>query len=88
MKTDIHPEYRMVVFEDSSADFRILTRSCVKASKTTTWEDGNEYPLVQVDISSASHPFYTGRQKFVDAAGRVEKFKRKFGGDYFKPKNK
>ena len=88
MKADIHPKYRPVVFQDVSADFRFLTRSAVPTNDTTTWEDGNEYPLVKVDISSASHPFYTGKQKFVDTAGRVEKFQRKFAGNYFKSKGK
>ncbi len=88
MKSDIHPEYRDVVFQDNSANFSILTRSTVETSETTTWEDGKEYPLVKVDISSASHPFYTGKQKLMDAAGRVEKFQKKFGGDYFKSKDK
>lgn len=86
MKEGIHPEYRPVVFEDVSAEFRFLTRSTVKTSETTQWEDGNEYPLVRVDISSASHPFFTGRQKFVDTAGRVEKFQKRFGGNYFNKK--
>ncbi|MEM1212376.1 MAG: type B 50S ribosomal protein L31 [Planctomycetota bacterium] len=83
MKQDIHPEYRPVVFRDVSANSAFLTRSTVKTNKTTTWEDGNEYPEVRVDISSASHPFFTGKQKFVDTAGRVEKFQKKFAGNYF-----
>ncbi|MEX0887289.1 MAG: type B 50S ribosomal protein L31 [Phycisphaeraceae bacterium] len=83
MKKDIHPAYRPVVFQDVSADFSFLTRSTVKSKDTVKWEDGKEYPLVRVDISSASHPFFTGKQKFVDTAGRVEKFQRKFAGDYF-----
>ncbi len=84
MKKDIHPEYRPVVFQDVSADFAFLTKSTAKASHgTIKWEDGNEYPLVKVDISSASHPFFTGKQKFVDTAGRVEKFQKKFSGSYF-----
>ncbi len=78
MKKDIHPDYRYVVFEDLSADYRILTRSTMGARETTVWEDGNEYPLVRVDISSASHPFFTGKMKFVDSAGRVEKFQKKY----------
>lgn len=88
MKKDIHPEYRPVVFQDVSADFAILTRSTVKTSETIKWEDGNEYPLLRVDISSASHPFFTGKQKYVDTAGRIEKFQRKFAGDYFSGKGK
>ncbi len=89
MKKDIHPEYRQVVFQDVAADFSFLTCSTVKAKSTQTinWEDGKEYPLVKVDISSASHPYYTGKQKFVDTAGRVEKFQKKFGGGYFEKNN-
>ncbi len=83
MKKGIHPEYRPVVFQDVSADFSFLTRSTVKSKNTIKWEDGKEYPLVKVDISSASHPFFTGKQKFVDTAGRVEKFQKKFAGSYF-----
>ena len=83
MKADIHPEYRNVVFRDVSADFSFITRSTAKTKETITWEDGKEYPLVKVDISAASHPFFTGKQKFVDTAGRVEKFQKKFAGNYF-----
>ncbi|WP_079542009.1 type B 50S ribosomal protein L31 [Cardiobacterium hominis] len=79
MKPDIHPNYRPVVFKDNSADFAILTRSTVETKETITWTDGKEYPLVRVDISSQSHPFYTGKQNIVDTAGRVERFKRKYG---------
>jgi large subunit ribosomal protein L31 len=78
MKKDIHPEYRPVVFRDISADFSILTRSTLESTQTIEWEDGNTYPLVDVDISSASHPFYTGKQKILDTAGRVEKFRRRY----------
>jgi large subunit ribosomal protein L31 len=87
MKKDIHPEYRPVVFQDVSADFSFLTRSTVPSKATIKWEDGKEYPLVKVDISSASHPFFTGKQKFVDTAGRVEKFQKKFAGSYFGKKS-
>lgn len=88
MKADIHPEYQPVVFKDKTADFAILTRSTIKGSKETIkWEDGNEYPVIYVDISSASHPFYTGKQQFVDTMGRVEKFKKKFAGKYGKKKS-
>lgn len=79
MKKDIHPNYRPVVFEDASCGFRFLTRSTVQTKKTTKWKDGVEYPLVTVDISSQSHPFYTGKSRLLDAAGRVDKFRRKFG---------
>ncbi len=87
MKKGIHPEYRQVVFQDVAADFSFLTCSTVKSTQTINWEDGKEYPLVKVDISSASHPYYTGKQKFVDTAGRVEKFQKKFGGGYFAKKD-
>ena len=79
MKPDIHPNYRPVVFKGNSADFAILTRSTVETKETITWTDGKKYPLVRVDISSQSHPFYTGKQSIVDTAGRVDRFKRKYG---------
>ncbi len=79
MKKDIHPNYRPVVFQDAGADYAFLTRSTVETSETIKWEDGNEYPLVRVDISSKSHPFYTGKQNIVDTAGRVDRFRRKYG---------
>ena len=76
MKKDLHPtDYRLVVFQDTSSDFKILTKSTAKADETIKWEDGNEYPLVKVHISSASHPFFTGQEKLVDIEGRVDKFK-------------
>jgi large subunit ribosomal protein L31 len=74
MKKDIHPEYRVVIFKDMSADFTFLGKSTIRTKETAVWEDGNTYPLVRLDISSASHPFFTGKQKFVDTAGRVDKF--------------
>ena len=79
MKKGIHPNYRPVVFQDTSADYAFLTRSTVETKETIKWEDGNEYPLVKLEISSASHPFFTGKQKILDSAGRVEKFNRKYG---------
>lgn len=79
MKQGIHPEYRPVVFRDVSADFAFLTRSTVTSEKTVEWEDGATYPVVDVDVSSASHPFYTGRSRVLDTAGRVEKFRRRYG---------
>ena len=79
MKKGIHPQYRPVVFQDVSSDFTILTRSTIAAKEKITWSDGNEYPLVKVEISSQSHPFYTGKQKIVDTAGRVDRFRRKYG---------
>ena len=76
MKKDIHPnDYRPVVFEDLNNGFRFLTRSTVKTTETIKWEDGNEYPLVKVHISSASHPYYTGQEKLMDVEGRVDRFK-------------
>jgi large subunit ribosomal protein L31 len=76
MKKDLHPEdYRPVVFRDQAADFSFLTRSTAKSDKTIKWTDGKEYPVVDVYISSASHPFYTGKEKLVDIEGRVDKFK-------------
>ncbi len=77
MKKDIHPEYRPVVFRDRSADFAILSRSTIETERTVEWEDGNTYPLVDLDISSASHPFYTGRQRIVDTGGRVQRFENR-----------
>ena len=78
MKKDIHPEYKEVVFLDTSSDFKFLTKSTMTSSETIKWEDGNEYPLVKIEVSSASHPFYTGKKLFVDTAGRVEKFNRRY----------
>ncbi len=78
MKKGIHPEYRPVVFQDASANYSFLTRSTIKSSDTIDWEDGKTYPLVKLEISSASHPFFTGKQKLLDTAGRVEKFKKKY----------
>lgn len=78
MKKGIHPEYREVVFRDVSADFEVLTKSTIQTTETTTY-NGKEYPLYKVDISSASHPFYTGTQRVMDSEGRVDRFKRKYG---------
>lgn len=78
MKKNIHPtNYRLVVFEDLNDGTRILTRSTVASEESTKWEDGSEYPLIKVHISSSSHPFYTGQEKLVDIEGRVDKFKAK-----------
>ena len=79
MKPDIHPNYRPVVFMDTSADFKFLTRSSAKTTETIEWEDGNTYPLYKVEISSESHPFFTGQMKIIDTAGRVERFERRYG---------
>ncbi len=78
MKKDIHPEYKEVVFIDTTSDFKFLTRSTMGSKDTIKWEDGNEYPLIKVEVSSASHPFYTGKKVFLDTAGRVEKFNKKY----------
>ncbi|MGN6512633.1 MAG: type B 50S ribosomal protein L31 [Lysobacteraceae bacterium] len=78
MKADIHPEYREVVFQDVTSDFKFLTRSTLSSKETTKWTDGNEYPLIKVEISSASHPFYTGQNKIVDTSGRVDKFRKRY----------
>ena len=79
MKKDIHPkDYRYVVFKDVGADVSWVTRSTVKTDRKVTWEDGKEYPLFTLDLSSASHPFFTGKQVFVDREGRVERFQKKY----------
>ena len=79
MKKDIHPDnYRFCVFKDMSTEFSILTKSCIETEDMIKWEDGNEYPLVKMDISSDSHPFYTGKAKLLDTAGRIDKFKNKY----------
>lgn len=76
MKKDLHPtDYRPVVFQDAAAGFAFLTSSTAKSDQTIKWEDGNEYPVVQIHISSASHPFYTGKEKLLDTEGRVDRFK-------------
>ena len=87
MKKDIHPEYRPVVFQDAAANFSFLSRSTVKTNDTIKWTDGNEYPLVKLDISSASHPFFTGKMKLVDSTGQIERFRKRFG-DAKKPGEK
>ena len=79
MKQDIHPDYKEVIFEDVSCGFKFKTRTTMKSKETTTWTDGKEYPLIKIETSSESHPFYTGQQKIMDTAGRVEKFRQKFG---------
>jgi large subunit ribosomal protein L31 len=79
MKKGIHPEnYRLVVFKDMSNDYAFLGKSTADSSETTTWEDGNEYPLLKLEISNKSHPFFTGKMQFVDTAGRIDKFKTKY----------
>lgn len=79
MKNKIHPtDYRPVVFSDETANFAFLTQSTAQSTETIKWEDGNEYPLVKVHISSASHPFFTGEEKIIDTEGRVDRFKARF----------
>jgi large subunit ribosomal protein L31 len=79
MKPGIHPDYRPVVFRDQSVGYTFITRSTVKSDKTIVWEDGNTYPVVDVELSDASHPFYTGKMKIVDTAGRVDRFNKRYG---------
>jgi len=80
MRKDIHPEdYRLVVFKDMTNDYAFVCHSSSASSEKITWEDGNEYPLIKLDISHKSHPFFTGVVKFVDTAGRIDKFNNRFG---------
>ncbi len=79
MRKEIHPEnYRFVVFKDMSNDYAFLSKSTAASKETIEWEDGNEYPLVKLEISHTSHPFYTGKMKLVDTAGRIDKFKNRY----------
>ncbi len=79
MKPGIHPEnYRLVIMKDMSTGYSVLTKSTTSSKETAKWEDGNEYPLIKMEISSDSHPFYTGKMKLVDTAGRIDKFKNKY----------
>ncbi len=87
MKKDIHPtDYRPVVFKDMSNDYAFLSKSTAVTKDTIQWEDGNEYPLIKLEISHMSHPFYTGKMKLVDTAGRVDKFKTKYAKHFDKKK--
>ena len=80
MKKDIHPEnYRLVVFKDTSCNYSFLTKSTVETNDTVVWDDGNEYPLYNIEISNKSHPFFTGKQNLIDTAGRIEKFNTRYG---------
>ncbi|MBC7425405.1 MAG: type B 50S ribosomal protein L31 [Bacteroidia bacterium] len=80
MKEGIHPtNFRLVVFRDMSCDHSFITRSCVDTKETVKWEDGNEYPLYKLEISNKSHPFFTGKQNLIDTAGRIDKFKKRYG---------
>jgi large subunit ribosomal protein L31 len=79
MKKDIHPEnYRLVVFKDMSNDYSFISKSCAPSIETMKWEDGNEYPLIKLEISHKSHPFFTGKMQLVDTAGRIDKFKTRY----------
>lgn len=78
MKKDIHPNYRDVVFYDTSSEFKFLTKSTIETSETTEWEDGKTYPVYKIEVSSQSHPFYTGKKMLLDTAGRVEKFNKRY----------
>ena len=79
MKKGIHPDYHQVVFQASSTGFKFLSGSTKTSDETIEWEDGNTYPLIRVEISSDSHPFYTGKQKFTQADGAVDRFNKKYG---------
>lgn len=82
MKADIHPEYQTVIFLDTSCDHKILSRSTLTSEETMEWEDGNSYPVIRVEISSASHPFYTGKKQLImDRGGRIEQFNRRYGSN-------
>ncbi len=85
MKKDIHPDYREVVFWDISSNHKFMTRSAIATNETTEWEDGKSYPLAKIEISSASHPFYLGKNTFSIKAGRVEKFNKKYKKFFKKP---
>jgi len=78
MKKGIHPEYRDVIFWDTSSDFKFISRSTLHTKDTAKWTDGKDYPVIKVEVSSASHPFFTGKKMFLDTAGRVEKFQKKY----------
>ncbi|MDX5479050.1 type B 50S ribosomal protein L31 [Fontibacter flavus] len=78
MKKDIHPNYRDVVFYDTSSEYKFITKSTIETSETIEWEDGKEYPVYKIEVSSNSHPFYTGKKMLLDTAGRVEKFNKRY----------
>jgi large subunit ribosomal protein L31 len=78
MKNDIHPNYRDVVFYDTSSEFKFLTKSTIETSETIEWTDGNTYPVYKIEVSAESHPFYTGKKMLLDTAGRVEKFNKRY----------
>ncbi|MCL6261201.1 type B 50S ribosomal protein L31 [Aquiflexum sp. TKW24L] len=78
MRKDIHPNYREVVFYDTSSEYKFITKSTITTSETIVWEDGKTYPLYKVEVSSNSHPFYTGKKMMLDTAGRVDKFNKRY----------
>jgi large subunit ribosomal protein L31 len=78
MKKEIHPNYRDVVFFDTSSDYKFITKSTIETSDTIEWEDGKQYPVYKIEVSSNSHPFYTGKKMLLDTAGRVEKFNKRY----------
>lgn len=78
MKKDIHPDYHAVVFHDTTSDFKVLTKSTMTSEETVVWEDGNSYPVIKIEVSSESHPFYTGKNILLDTAGRVDKFNKRY----------
>ena len=89
MKKDTHPkDYRYVVFQDVSCDYKFLTKSSIETKETTKWEDGKEYPLYKLDISNKSHPYFTGEQNLVDTEGRIEKYLKKYNMDSNSNKSK
>jgi large subunit ribosomal protein L31 len=79
MKKNLHPTIQQVVFKDTSSDFSFLGTSTMESKETITWEDGKSYPLIKLEISSASHPFFTGKQRVLDTEGRIGRFKKKYG---------
>lgn len=79
MKKSIHPELKDVVFKDVSCDYAFLGKSTLSSKETVKWEDGKEYPVIKVEISSASHPFFTGKQRVMDTEGRIDRFRKKYG---------
>lgn len=79
MKENLHPKMKTVVFKDTSCDYAFLGTTTMDSKEMVKWEDGKEYPLIKVEISSASHPFYTGKQRIVDTEGRIDRFKKKYG---------
>jgi large subunit ribosomal protein L31 len=78
MKKEIHPNYREVVFFDTSSDYKFITKSTIETNETIEWEDGKQYPVYKIEVSSNSHPFYTGKKMLLDTAGRVEKFNKRY----------